>query len=1224
MTNGITGNPAGQTPNPTGRFQALRNTKNQLMTRAEDAFINRAINLTVNTAKSSRFWLWLITILFFVGSYLWIKGYLKVTVLFILQGLLFLLFIILIFWGFWSGVKKEDSTYFFIAFAFIIWIIDLLPSVITIPFTNIAIIDIGQYIGPPYAGFKFDLSGVLNTTWAAVMTSSVIFIFLVFSMFYDLSKKHVVRFVLSFVLIFAINQVANVYYLRIQQYFALQSGYFGALVIILVIVVFALLVFRFRQGTAQPSKFFGIGFGVPATIIALFLMFGLFGKDNAFKTLQFNYVNYIFLALIIFMFIAFFFLKDKFAGTDMASYPTYIFMAFVFSFFWVNIGWIRNIRADLHVLYILIFGFGYIARLEKENPAFWHILIPGLIIADFYGYGLLWNSGIEVFKFIPMLVLFVLFYCYLRAESTYALASLFFVLGIFLIFTIQSIGVEATSIQFEAIRGADYKDFYSQFKDKLTELIESRLDIATAGLYRGNVEKNRYESLGVYFSNLRAADPKFYTDEPITVWGSIRSKTYQDAVIINFSCYRWKDNKKIRADKIIPDIKFPIFTLEEVDTECTFLPPKKEEKDKEIKPGQNIITFSAEYNFGTDAYIKAYFMDRDRFRAYSRENLDPLTELGIKDKKPAAVHTNGPVEIGLDVGQLPITVSEGYAVKPAIGITLTNRKEIQDKDKRIISRWDGKIKNITELILLTPPGVELPDIKSCSAEKNSVERLKCPCSMPFVEYDSTKCKRTCDDTVYKPCVDACSNAFKKDDTEDPHSVEIKLSNCINECSITNKNCEKECDFLFEVGEGEGPTKEKYNGYALDVGSLEFKDLNKDIDKHRSFVCRFDTKPKKLLDDTPITTRYFRVRARYNYLLENSVTINVESLPVEVISTVPEPLVKIPLEFQPGADIWLQGFRPDLIAALSLIESGWRHCCSESGKNYWHNCKKSDELYCGSEQILTSYDKSSVGMMQINKKHESLASSVCNGKTIYDRDCNIQMGIKILRDNYDKYKGGIPPSLLAKYCPPSVQPERYRKYSNYKGVEAALRAYNGLGCRPEAKCEKACKDSKDKSKCIQNCVDGTVNYVERVIDKYNKIKDGVIVDNSGIRSIISSEDVPSQSTEDETASVGSTQKPLPPTNARAVDTPNTGKSITVSWSASPTPSVRYLVYRYKQQTGESTASYDSAETKYVDKNVEDEVNYYYRITAYSDVAESNYAETPVVKSVDDTAIFVPLG
>ncbi|MBI2650367.1 fibronectin type III domain-containing protein [Candidatus Woesearchaeota archaeon] len=832
------------------------------------------------------------------------------------------------------------------------------------------------------------------------------------------------------------------------------------------------------------------------------------------------------------------------------------------------------------------------------------MLIATLLIIDFYGYGLLYSSDILALQFISPLVIFVIWYCYhIETESdtknyTYPVAAFILLVTFILLMSVSVGGTTSAEVPFIARKGVDYKDLFTQFKEKLTGAIESRLDIATAGLYRGNVEKNRYESLGVYFGNIRAADPRFYTDEPITVWGTLRSKTYKDAVIVSFNCSRWKDSKRIYADKIIPEIKFPIFTLEEVDTQCTFLP-----KEEKIPAGANIVTLSAEYNFGTDSYLKTYFMVRERFRASAREGIDPLTQFGIKDKKPLSVSTNGPVEIGLGAGPL-VTVSEGYAVKPTIGITLTNRKEIEDKDKKIITRWEGKIKNITELILLTPPGITLgtPDkLEKCKDPKTELEKLECPCSMPFSSYDEQKCYDSCVEQVLKPCNTACASVNK--DSKDPNA-EI---GCNNECSIVSDRCLDECRFLFQVNEGEGPTKEKYNAYSLDVSSKQFKDLNKDIDKSRSFVCRFEPSPA-VLDESPITTRYFRVRTRYNYLLENSVTVNVESVPVGAKNTVPDSVVKTASDINRGHSLWFEGYSNELISAIASVESKYKHCCQEATKNSAGNCVDSGLKECPFGNLITS--GSSFGIMQIQyntKKSrdwaDSLAREYCkkdssgNDIKINNYDCNVLVGIAILKSKYDTFKGGCAGlkgiSIACNTCKSNTAP--YTPYSSYRGVEAALRGYNGWGCDP---------------------ANSDPGYVEKILRAKATLKGKDIVDSSTLGGI-SREGI--GMTDDAT-----TQKPSPPTNPKAIDTPLESKSITVSWSASTATNVKYGVYRVNQLTRESRAYYDISGTSYIDRDVEDGIEYYYKITAISDYEESDPIQTNVVKSIDDTSAFTQGG
>ena len=737
--------------------------------------------------------------------------------------------------------------------------------------------------------------------------------------------------------------------------------------------------------------------------------------------------------------------------------------------------------------------------MEKNNRSAWHLMIPLLLLADFYGYGFLFGSDILILNFFPILVFFVVAYCYHKTKSLYAITTTVVIVTIILILSLNASGYEGSSVAFTPIEGgADLKGFIETLFVNTQDLVVSRLEFATGGLYRGAVERNRFESLGVYFSNLRAADPRFFTDEPITVWGTIRSKTYKDAVIINFSCYRWTgdltNSKKISADKIVPKTKFPIFTLEEVDTECTFLPSAKE--GEELRQGVNTITFSAEYNFGTDAYLKTYFIDRDRFRAYARENIEPLTEFKIQDRNPIAIFTNGPVSIGIQTSDPLIKVSDAYIINPSIGITLTNRDEteVEEKGKRVITRWEGKIKNITELVLLVPPGIELPNIKACEAPKESAESLDCPCSMPFKEYDENDCSVSCSKHVRVPCYKVCKDSFKNENER------IK---CEKECVDTYNKCNEECNFLFST-QGED-FQGDYKGYALDVSSIEFRDLNKDIDrydKHRSFQCRFSPSTS-VLDTTPITTRYFRVRARYNYLLENTVSVNVEDSPVSK-STIQDSAYKAFTEANKyGVDIWKGYTNADLAMAIAYVESGLRHCC-QLPYNPAGSCKPSSEKRCTKSSPRTRIidSKTSIGIMGIRydtpnaQEYANSKLSLCeSGQDIYEIECNAKVGMAILMDKYNSYKNGCRKSSeytsyqnIKKYCDTCKTVAQYGtdgktaiRYDTYIGGEAAVRAYNGWGC-----------DSRYDR-----------DYVEKVRQALQGIKDGRIVYEISIKNLFGS-------------------------------------------------------------------------------------------------------------------------
>ena len=985
--------------------EAVQNTRAyQYAQEKKDALVNRATEIIINPAKntltSGKFWLGVLVFLILLGI-AWFKNFLGIRHFFLTVGItiagliaIVIIFCFILYGWFTSG---QNISKFYIATALFIWMLDMLP-LSWIPV-------IGAYFGPPWGGFEFPLGG-WNIPWVSIIFSSFSFALLYIFMVFNIIEKEYRRFLLQFFFIIISNYLITKFFPEYMSvsYFSLSIKY-GYIISVLLAAVLIVLIF-----------------------------------------LAWKY--------------------DKNGRGAVSDFLSSIILIFVFSFFWMYPGWQSNLRAVFHFLFILAFGFGYIKPSESSNPWTWRILIALLLLIDFFGYGLLYSSDYLFLKFIPPIVVFVIFYCYHQETKkgqknyTYPVAAMVLLVTFILIMSIKVSGLETdASVPFIAKQGTTFSEFYTQFTNNLREAIEGRLDIATAGLYRGNVEKNRYESLGVYFANIRAADPRFYQDEPITVWGSIQSKTYKDAVIINFNCYRWKDNKKIPADKTIPNIRFPIFTLEEVDTECTFLPKSKGDK-LEISAGSNTVTLSAEYNFGTDAYLKAYFIDRDRFRAYAREAPEKdietaiFKEFGIKDTKPVSVSTNGPIEIGIGTGQPLITVSEGYTIKPTIGITLTNRKEIQDKNKRIITKWDGKIKNITELVLLVPPGITLgseEDLKKCYS-KDATELLRCPCSMPFKPYNLHDCFSSCFKHVMEPCNKACEeNNPNKDQQE----------KCVQECETTFNKCNEECTFLFEVNEGEGPTKEKYTGYVLDVDSIKFRDLNKDIDKHRSFVCRFEPS-KAVLDATPITTRYFRVRARYNYLLENPVSVNVEQalvapVPIEVERRAPEFVAEIPdekyaevfynrananeVKYSPIAFEIAKKYGVDYLFVKSIIqrESNWNPSAVGDGGD-------------------------SFGIMQISTSLASALNCDTNYKT--DQRANIECGVRKIKDLMDAQKNKNLKPGLRNIAGGYNCGEWAMSYSKDKGYENVVAWENPANCWS--------RDRKTNTRI----------YVDKVMEVYN--------------------------------------------------------------------------------------------------------------------------------------------
>jgi len=226
------------------------------------------------------------------------------------------------------------------------------------------------------------------------------------------------------------------------------------------------------------------------------------------------------------------------------------------------------------------------------------------------------------------------------------------------------------------------------------EYKEAQLEYATGGYYKSEVEKNEEEPLGVYIENVQSAQDKYYQDEPIVIWADLRAKTLNDPISIKMNCSTGEDDD-IKVGELKPDyyagspINFNITAEASESIQCRF------GKANGLEPATHTINIEAEFNFETISYLKTYFMDIERIRALKRSNIDPLDEYGITDKSPTAKYTNGPIRIGMGTNtDLPIGLGTEYIQSPRLGITIENQ-------------WNGKIKNISNLIIQIPKSMEL-------------------------------------------------------------------------------------------------------------------------------------------------------------------------------------------------------------------------------------------------------------------------------------------------------------------------------------------------------------------------------------------------------------------------------------------------------------------------------------------------------------------------------------
>ncbi|MBD3313428.1 hypothetical protein GF345_03215 [Candidatus Woesearchaeota archaeon] len=284
--------------------------------------------------------------------------------------------------------------------------------------------------------------------------------------------------------------------------------------------------------------------------------------------------------------------------------------------------------------------------------------------------------------------------------------------------------------------------------------VERQIQYATGDYYTGMVDENAEEPLGVYLLNIQTARDRVFTDEAIYLWGVIRARTLNpdNPIDITTSCYATHEDFNLDYYARITGNPYGTFIAEDfLDSPSGSLSPSEgsvdvsgagvsagadvdaefdaefmktlivrgdadstghddvhemsvavmDEKDiscefppGSMKPGVWTAYFSSKFNFDTHSYLQAYFIDQERLRSIRRQNNDPFSVLGITNRNPSSLSTNGPVQVNLQVTQPLTSLSRDEKSELRLGITLQNR-------------WEGRIMEIDDLYIKVPPSMSI-------------------------------------------------------------------------------------------------------------------------------------------------------------------------------------------------------------------------------------------------------------------------------------------------------------------------------------------------------------------------------------------------------------------------------------------------------------------------------------------------------------------------------------
>ncbi len=775
-------------------------------------------------------------------------------------------------------------------------------------------------------------------------------------------------------------------------------------------------------------------------------------------------------------FISFFFLAELLSliiflgglGTSL------VHLTFVFAFYFL---YIRGNTDDpekkttanwitFALLAFDFFGFGILAEV-LDNP----IISNRLIIPIWFYYALIYTRNEERSFWVDMLIMMIII-----GNVFYFVGGLDHIKNMSATLTPEEIKERENfiSTSWKNVKDTIYKAIEGFRRD-----LDAQIEYATGGYYKGRMEKTKKEPLGVYITEVKAAETTFYQTEPVIIWGTLKANGVDEGIIMKVFCKKkvyssssvdYSGLREGISGTIYPDKPFVIYQKENRDFECRF-----DEKNFEGKGcwydsiqnyaasslglkstpcfsvGTHTISVGAEFGFSTLAYLRTYFMDEERLRSMRREGIDVDKEYGITSKNSVATYTTGPVSMGMEVTDKIIGV--GTNTYTRLGVTLEN-----------IDGWEGEIKGVDEIVLLTPKGAIIRDPKNDCTKEFKPYTLK-DCHAGFVgRYNG---ETSCEKYVLNPCVDTCAINKVPSSIKDAQEIESEkkkfIPECTTKCMEDYRSCAEDCMVLFESPDG---VKSDYNAYVLDL-EKERQYFN-NLGRFRSFSCRVDIFPD-ILDSSPLTIKYFRAKARYNYSIKKDIEIKVEkdpyakelekeakkavgALPAKLEGTIPEKIIAAAKKAEVPEDLAL---------ALAWVESAHKHCCVSTGPHTSSNpCVQMSESQmengkCPADHVITGYTGEAKGVFQIT---ETTRKQFCSEMDISDVDKNIECGIKILQSYYKTYKGGCKRSSIYSNCEGNRQKyltfcngcdycksQSGNFYYNYKEWDAALRAYNGWGC-----------------------------------------------------------------------------------------------------------------------------------------------------------------------------------
>lgn len=379
-----------------------------------------------------------------------------------------------------------------------------------------------------------------------------------------------------------------------------------------------------------------------------------------------------------------------------------------------------NFGAVIHLVFIILFYMIRGSSYAKGDRQF-RLNFIYLVLFDFF---LMWalqfapTYGFFQWTDIPILLIGTLIIVQIYEPSKLSGFTLFVVLiGIIMTFGYAALTAASGGSGRLGTIGLD-SDTISQRLSIINPLnifkllaanVNRSIAIASGDAYTGSVDENAKKKLGVFLEDVEKNPKTFTTQESVVLFSTLTAENLvdsqgrpQQAFPVHVSCFAVDLKGTKVPGTIYPRADFNVeqYTVETL--QCTF---------GQMPEGRYEVAFRADFPFVGEAYLKRYFVSKERIDSLRRsrdieKDEDVLALNGISDTRPQAQSSAGPLQIKASE-RIPVVMKlDTVPTTVYFGLQLENA-------------WTGAIDKLSSITISVPSGSSIPQCSNFAVGETS-------------------------------------------------------------------------------------------------------------------------------------------------------------------------------------------------------------------------------------------------------------------------------------------------------------------------------------------------------------------------------------------------------------------------------------------------------------------------------------------------------------------------